>query len=117
WRVSWNSWNGNPARSKTWFRSLVARRAGHWMNSAEIIRLRLQLHGLSVPGALTPTEVVRRQGAMQSQEFGPAKWSIGQRVAGATEPAISRAFDAGEILRTHVLRPTWHFVAPADIRW
>jgi hypothetical protein len=87
------------------------------MNSAEIIRLRLQLHGLSVPGALTPTEVVRRQGAMQSQEFGPAKWSIGQRVAGATEPAISRAFDAGEILRTHVLRPTWHFVVPADIRW
>jgi hypothetical protein len=23
----------------------------------------------------------------------------------------------GSILRTHVLRPTWHFVVPADIRW
>jgi hypothetical protein len=35
----------------------------------------------------------------------------------ATDEAIERAFAAGEILRTHVLRPTWHFVAPADIRW
>jgi len=34
-----------------------------------------------------------------------------------TEAEIDRAFDAGLILRTHVLRPTWHFVTPADIRW
>ena len=87
------------------------------MNSAEILRLRLHLHGLSAPGNLTPAKVVPRQGAMQSQEFAPARWSIGQRIAGATEPEISRAIDAGEILRTHVLRPTWHFVAPEDIRW
>jgi winged helix DNA-binding protein len=87
------------------------------MNRAEIVRLRLQRHGLSAPETLTPVEVVRRQGAMQAQEFGPAKWSIGQRIAGATDPSISGAIDAGEILRTHVLRPTWHFVAPGDIRW
>jgi hypothetical protein len=35
------------------------------------------------------------------------------RVPGAT----AAAFDAGHFLRTHVLRPTWHFVAPEDIRW
>jgi hypothetical protein len=23
----------------------------------------------------------------------------------------------GSIIRTHVLRPTWHFVAPEDLRW
>jgi hypothetical protein len=28
-----------------------------------------------------------------------------------------RAFNDGALLRTHLLRPTWHFVAPADIRW
>jgi hypothetical protein len=38
-------------------------------------------------------------------------------VAGATEADLDRAFDAGEIVRTHVLRPTWHFVAPDDLRW
>ena len=32
-------------------------------------------------------------------------------------PRVEKAFDDGAILRTHVLRPTWHFVAPADIRW
>ncbi len=25
--------------------------------------------------------------------------------------------DAGAFLRTHILRPTWHFVAPEDLRW
>ena len=47
----------------------------------------------------------------------PAKWSVGSRAQRATDADIERAFDAGEILRTHVLRPTWHFVLPADIRW
>jgi hypothetical protein len=35
----------------------------------------------------------------------------------ATDAGVERAFDDGSILRTHVLRPTWHFVLPADIRW
>ena len=55
--------------------------------------------------------------AVQSQDYSGAKWALGQRVAGATEAEIDRAFDAGEIVRTHVLRPTWHFVAPEDLRW
>jgi hypothetical protein len=57
-------------------------------------------------------------GAVQAQEFGPAKWALGLRLPEtATEAALDRAFDAGRILRTHVMRPTWHFVAAADIRW
>jgi hypothetical protein len=54
---------------------------------------------------------------VQSQDYPSAKWAVGQRVAGATEQDLDRAFDAGEIVRTHVLRPTWHFVAPDDLRW
>jgi hypothetical protein len=55
---------------------------------------------------------------VQAQEFGPAKWGLGLRLpAGITDAKIQRAFDAGRILRTHVMRPTWHFVTPADIRW
>jgi hypothetical protein len=57
-------------------------------------------------------------GAVQAQEYGPAKWSLGLRLpAGVTDAAVERAIDRGQILRTHVLRPTWHFVTPADIRW
>src|ERR1700687_3627037 len=64
-----------------------------------------------------PEDVVRWLGAVQSQDYGPAKWSVGARTAGSHEAALEQAFAAGRILRTHVLRPTWHFVLPADIRW
>jgi hypothetical protein len=65
----------------------------------------------------TPEEVVRWLGAVQSQDYGPAKWSVAQRTHGVTDEAMDRAFADGAILRTHVLRPTWHFVLPEDIRW
>ncbi|WP_173067351.1 winged helix DNA-binding domain-containing protein [Phytohabitans houttuyneae] len=65
----------------------------------------------------TPAEVVRWFGAVQAQDFGPAKWSLGERLPGTGDAEVQRAFDAGEFLRTHVLRPTWHFVTPDDIRW
>jgi hypothetical protein len=56
-------------------------------------------------------------GAVQSQDYAGAKWALGQRSRGATEADIDRLFDEGAILRTHVMRPTWHFVLPQDIRW
>ena len=57
-------------------------------------------------------------GAVQAQEYGPAKWGLALRSPlGATDTAIERAIDDGRILRTHILRPTWHFVTNTDIRW
>jgi Winged helix DNA-binding domain len=57
-------------------------------------------------------------GAVQAQEYLPAKWGLALRSRGSpTSGSIDRALDQGRILRTHVLRPTWHFVTPADIRW
>jgi hypothetical protein len=79
-------------------------------------RLRNQrIEGRPVTG---PAALVALLGAVQSQEFDAAKWALGLRMGPrATDAAIERAFDEGRILRTHVLRPTWHFVAPDDIRW
>jgi hypothetical protein len=65
----------------------------------------------------SPDEAVRWHLAMQAQEYGPAKWSIGQRSTGLVDADIDEAVAAGSIVRTHVLRPTWHFVARDDIRW
>lgn len=64
-----------------------------------------------------PRDVVRWLGAVQSQDYGPAKWSLGDRGDGYTDADVDDAFNRGDILRTHMLRPTWHFVLPADIRW
>ena len=65
----------------------------------------------------TPAEVVAWLGAVQAQDYAGATWGVGQRVPEATAATVEQAFEEGAILRTHVLRPTWHFVAPADIRW
>ena len=54
---------------------------------------------------------------MQAQDYAGAKWAIGLRAVGLDDQRIEHAFNEGAILRTHMMRPTWHFVAPADIRW
>jgi hypothetical protein len=64
-----------------------------------------------------PEQVVESLLAVQSQDYAGAKWAIAQRTASPSDAEVEAAFQAGRILRTHVLRPTWHFVAPADIRW
>lgn len=65
----------------------------------------------------TPEQVVHWLGACQAQDFLVAKWSVAQRANGVTNVGMDKAFAEGRILRTHLLRPTWHFVLPADIRW
>lgn len=55
---------------------------------------------------------------MQAQEFPFAKWGLALRLQEDVSDAdVERAFADGEILRTHVLRPTWHFVTAEDIVW
>lgn len=77
------------------------------------------MRNLRLDGAplATAQEVLTSVLAVQAQDYGPAKWSVGQRSAGLSEADVEQAYAKGEILRTHVLRPTWHFVTPRDIRW
>lgn len=74
--------------------------------------------GLTATGFRTPADVVSWLGAVQAQEYLPATWGLAQRMSGSPAHArLEQAVASGEILRTHILRPTWHFVTPADIRW
>jgi hypothetical protein len=83
----------------------------------DILHMRLQNQRLLDEKFETVADAVTWLGAVQSQDFPAAKWSLGQRVSGATDEDIMAAYNEGAILRTHVLRPTWHFVMPQDIRW
>jgi hypothetical protein len=94
----------------------------HWkdfikMTNLDIARLRLINQRISMPSFAKPEEVVDWLGAVQAQDYFGAKWALGLRMRSATDTDIDKAFNDGSILRTHVLRPTWHFVRPADIRW
>lgn len=87
------------------------------MIQLDIIRERFYTQHLAGDGLETPADVVHWLGAVQSQEIPGAKWAVGQRMRSGTEADVDRAYAEGTILRTHVLRPTWHFVMPADVRW
>lgn len=81
---------------------------------------RLRNHRLTGPGLPGPVEVISWLGAVQAQDFAGALWALAQRIDAAhavTEDDLLAAFDAGAFVRTHILRPTWHVVAPADLRW
>jgi hypothetical protein len=87
------------------------------MAAPAIVRQRLAQQRLSQNPFPTPGEVVAWLGAVQAQDYLGAKWALGLRMQKATDDVIERAFNDGSILRTHVMRPTWHFVTPDDIRW
>ncbi len=87
------------------------------MDGLEIAHRRLHNQHLGGGPLPDPVAVVAHFGAMQAQEYAVAKWSIAQRTAGIDDATVQRAIDDGAILRTHALRPTWHFVAAADIAW
>ncbi len=87
------------------------------MKNIDITQLRLQNQHLINSDIQNPADVVSGLGAVQAQDYAGAKWAVGQRTVGATDKSIEQAFNEGNILRTHVMRPTWHFVSPADIRW
>jgi len=87
------------------------------MNTSEIPRLRLYNSGLTHSPFSSEVDAVTHSAAVQAQDFTAAKWALGLRIKNSTDKDIEKAFNDGKILRVHVLRPTWHFVMPEDIRW
>ncbi|HWC32207.1 MAG TPA: winged helix DNA-binding domain-containing protein [Actinomycetota bacterium] len=87
------------------------------MRAGEVMRRRMRASRLVGSGFGEPADVVRHHGAMQAQDYAPAKWSIGQRARDLADADVDAAIADGSIVRTHVLRPTWHFVAREDLRW
>jgi hypothetical protein len=83
----------------------------------DVARLRLRNQRLSGGRFTRPEDVVGWLGAVQAQEYADSKWALSLRTRRTTDAAIERALSNGTILRTHVLRPTWHLVVAADIRW
>ena len=87
------------------------------MTLSEISNLRLQNQKLEATTFTKANDVVSWMGAMQAQDYAMSKWAIGQRMLGATDEIIETALNDGLIIRTHLLRPTWHLVCAEDIYW
>lgn len=62
-------------------------------------------------------ELVSALGAVQAQDPNMVKWALGVRLPGSTIKDVDRAISCGDIIRTHLLRPTWHIAAVEDVYW
>lgn len=85
---------------------------------SDVHRRRLATQRLTSAGLGSGSDVVRLLTCVQSQDAPLGAWSLGQRLrAGTTYADVLAEQSAGGWVRTHVLRPTWHFVAAEDLRW
>jgi Winged helix DNA-binding domain len=87
------------------------------MTRTDVLRRRQATQRLQGEGLPNGTDVVRLLACVQSQEFAHALWSLGMRTDRLSAAEVQAEFNRGDFLRTHILRPTWHFVAAEDIRW
>lgn len=87
------------------------------MEFSEISKLRLLNQKVESTTYDDVNSVISWMGAMQAQDYLYAKWAVGKRMLCATDEKVESALNKGEIIRTHVLRPTWHFVNADDIYW
>lgn len=87
------------------------------MNLKEIANLRLVNQQIAGTRFKSAKDLVAWMGAMQAQDSAMVKWAVGVRLTNATDKFVEAALDSAEIIRTHVLRPTWHLVSADDLRW
>lgn len=83
----------------------------------DIARWRLRSQHLVTPHAASATEVLAHLLAVQAENPGQAAWAVASRTRRPDARELDTLLDEGRVVRTHVLRPTWHFVAAEDIGW
>jgi hypothetical protein len=83
----------------------------------EIANHRLVSQRIAGTEFISPVQLVAWMGAMQAQDYAMVKWAVGLRLLQATDNDVEDAINKAEILRIHVMRPTWHLVSADDIYW
>lgn len=79
--------------------------------------IRLLNQQLIAPQFTNPEDVVAHFGAMQAQDYRMVRWAVAMRTRKPSCEAFRKAYDNGEIIRTHLLRCTWQLIANEDYKW
>jgi hypothetical protein len=87
------------------------------MTLSDISSLRIQNQEIQHQHFSVPRQLVAHMGAIQAQDYLMAKWAVGLRLQESEDASIVDAYNKGEIIRTHLMRPTWHFVSCDDVYW
>jgi hypothetical protein len=83
----------------------------------DIARWRLRSQHLVWPHAGSAREAVGSLLAVQAENPGQAAWAVAARTQHPDLAELAALLDQGAVVRTHVLRPTWHFVRAEDLGW
>src|SRR5260370_42703653 len=83
----------------------------------DIAGWRLRTQHLVSPYAVSAREAVGSLLAVQAENPSQAAWAVASRTGNPDQADLAALLDSGAVLRTHVLRPTWHFVLAEDIGW
>ncbi|HEX6246378.1 MAG TPA: winged helix DNA-binding domain-containing protein [Nocardioidaceae bacterium] len=83
----------------------------------ELARWRLRSQHLVTPHAESAAAAVRGLLAVQAENASQATWAVASRTQHPDAGELRSLLDQGSVIRTHVLRPTWHFVAAEDVAW
>ncbi|HEX5862260.1 MAG TPA: winged helix DNA-binding domain-containing protein [Nocardioides sp.] len=87
------------------------------MDDTVIARWRLRTQRLTAPHASSAADVVGALLAVQAENPGQSAWAVAARTSAPAGADLAGLLASGEVVRTHVLRPTWHYVARDDIDW
>src|SRR5258708_752159 len=88
-----------------------------YFGDVDIACWRLRSQRLVAPFAGSAHEVLRSLPCGQAENPGQAAWAVAARTQRRDPCDLATLLDDGAVLRTHVLRPTWHFVCADDIAW
>jgi hypothetical protein len=83
----------------------------------DIARWRLHSQHLVWPYAVSAGEAVGSLLAVQAENPSQAAWAVASRTPNPDQAELAALLDDGAVVRTHVLRPTWHFVRAEDAGW
>ncbi|HSN11960.1 MAG TPA: winged helix DNA-binding domain-containing protein [Propionibacteriaceae bacterium] len=86
------------------------------MRDRDIAAWRLQTQWLNQPGD-DARSAVRHLLGVQAENQRQSEWAVAARTRAPHRDAVQDLLADGTLVRTHVLRSTWHYVLPEDIGW
>jgi Winged helix DNA-binding domain len=87
------------------------------ITDADIARWRLRSQHLVRPHLPSAGDVVEHLLAVQAENPSQSAWAVGARTQTPDAADLAGLLDSGAVVRTHVLRSTWHYVRAEDIVW
>ena len=92
-------------------------RAMATLTDAGIARWRLRNQHLTRPQLPAAADVVEHLLAVQAENAQQSAWAVAGRTATPDPADLGGLLDSGAVLRTHMLRSTWHYTRAEDVVW